>query len=125
LMDPGIDPSERIIGQCYAGDARRANFDARGIGNMSSLRSWLSMWSLEYSCCSGAPHLQRISLPALVIQSTADAGVFPADAEKIFCDLASDDKELKMVEGDHYLLQPDGVRDAVADLIHDWIKART
>jgi len=125
LMDPSIDPSEREIGQCYAGDARRANFDARGIGNMSSLRSWLSMWSLEYSCCSGAMHLQRITLPALVIQSTADAGVFPADAEKIFGGLASDDKILKMVEGDHYLLYPEGGREVVADLIHNWIKART
>tara|TARA_R110002072_G_scaffold36524_3_gene107521 strand:- start:7252 stop:8361 length:1110 start_codon:yes stop_codon:yes gene_type:complete len=124
LMDPDIDPSDREIGQCYAGDARRANFDARGIGNMSSLRSWLSMWSVEYSCCSGGRHLQRIELPALVIQSTADAGVFPSDAENIFNDLASDDKELKIVAGDHYLIQPDGIRGSIADLIDNWVKAR-
>lgn len=124
LMDPAIDPSEREIGRCYAGDAKRANFDARGIGNMSSLRSWLSMWSLEYSCCSGSRHLQRIDLPALVIQSMADAGVFPSDAEKIFDDLASDDKELKLVAGDHYLLEPEGIRGIVADLIDNWVRAR-
>lgn len=124
LMDPAIDPSDRVIGQCYAGDARRANFDARGIGNLSSLRSWLSMWSLSHSCCSGARHLERIVLPALVIQSDADAGVFPSDAEHIFEGLGSDDKELKLVSGDHYLLEPGGIREVVADLIDNWVKAR-
>jgi pimeloyl-ACP methyl ester carboxylesterase len=124
LMDPAIDPSQRVIGQCYAGDARRANFDARGIGNLSSLRSWLSMWSLSHSCCSGARHLERITLPALVIQSDADAGVFPSDAEHIFEGLGSDDKELKLVAGDHYLLEPAGIREAVADMIDNWVKGR-
>jgi pimeloyl-ACP methyl ester carboxylesterase len=125
LMDPEIDPSERVIGQCYAGDAKRANFDARGIGNLSSLRSWLSMWSLSHSCCSGVRHLQRIELPALVIQSDADAGVFPSDAEQIFDSLASNDKELKLVAGDHYLLSEPGIRSAVADMIGNWVRART
>ncbi len=123
LMDGNLDPSEREIGMCYAGDAKRANFDARGIGNCSSLRSWLSMWSLDYSACSGPAHLQRITLPALVIQSLADSGVFPSDAETIYEHLAADDKELKLVAGDHYLLAPEGVRDVVADLIDNWVKA--
>ncbi len=124
LLDGNIDPSDRELGICYAGDAKRANFDARGIGNLSSLRSWLSMWSLEYSSCSGEPHLKRIKVPALVVQSNADAGVFPIDAENIYNSLGSSDKTLKIVRGDHYLLEPSGIRDEIADLIADWVRER-
>jgi pimeloyl-ACP methyl ester carboxylesterase len=124
LMDESLDPSDRQIGVCYAGDAKRANFDARGIGNMSSLRCWLSMWSLEYSCCSGERHLQRIELPALVIQSLADVGVFPIDAKSIFHALGSADKTLELLAGDHYLSEPAGIRDEVANLIAGWVRSR-
>lgn len=125
LMDAELDPSDRDVGVFFAGDAKRANFDARGIGNLSSLRSWLSMWSLEYSSCRGEPHLQRIQIPTLVVQSTADAGVFPIDARTIFETLGSADKTIEMLPGDHYLLEPRGIRDKVADLIINWVKLRT
>lgn len=122
MMDASIDPSQRPIGVCYAGDARRCNFDARGIGNCSSLRSWLSMWSLDHSQCNGEPHLAKITLPALVIQSLADTGVFPSDARFIYEKLASTEKVLKELPGDHYLLLPEQTREDVADLIGDWVR---
>ena len=124
LMDPSIDPSERKPQWCYAGDPKRANFSPRGIGLTNTLRTWLSMWSLEESWCKCAPHLNRITEPALVIQSMGDTGVFPSDANLIFNNLASTDKTLEFVTGDHYLEQPDTARDHVADLITDWISAR-
>ena len=80
-------PSIRRIvrsGRCYAGDPKTANFSPRGIGLTNTLRTWLSMWSLRDSHCRGAPHLQRITQPALVVQSTADTGVFPSDAQAIY-----------------------------------------
>ena len=124
LMDASIDPSQRPIGVCYAGNAKRANFDARGIGNCSSLRSWLSMWSLQYSQCRGADHLARIDVPSLVIQSLGDCGVFPSDAKAIFDVLGSADKEINLVSGDHYLLEPPAARGIIADVIHKWLSAR-
>jgi pimeloyl-ACP methyl ester carboxylesterase len=125
LMDETIDPSKRPVGQCYIGDARRANFDARGIGNCSSLRSWLSMWSLDHSGCSGIPHLQKITQPSLVIQSTADTGVFPSDASLIFNALGSEDKRMETIEGDHYLLAPESARHETADLIAAWVREKS
>lgn len=124
FMDGNIDPSERVVGRCYAGDAKTANFSPRGIGLTNTLRTWLSMWSLRDSHCRGAPHLARITQPALVIQSTGDSGVFPSDAESIYTGLASSDKQLEMVPGDHYLEQPDNARDEVSDMITDWIKSK-
>lgn len=123
LMDATIDPSERKPQWCYAGDPKSANFSPRGIGLTNTLRTWLSMWSLRDSYCSGVPHLERITEPALVIQSDADTGVFPSDAQQIFDALGSADKQLEMITGDHYLVEPAGARDQVADRIADWLAA--
>ena len=124
LMDGNIDPSEREVGRCYAGDPKTANFSPRGIGLTNTLRTWLSMWSLEESHCSGAPHLARITEPALVIQSTADTGVFPSDAQAIHNALGATDKRLEMIPGDHYLENPGDARDGVADMIADWLQSK-
>lgn len=121
MVDPTLDPSDRPAGLCYAGDPRRANYSPAGIGLTNTLRTWLSMWSLAESQCRGAPHLARINVPALVIQSTADTGVFPSDAEAIFDALGSATKTRHLIPGDHYLQTPEHARDAVADQIAAWI----
>jgi hypothetical protein len=124
LLDGSLDPSERAVGVCYAGDPKAANYSPRGIGLTNTLRTWLSMWSLRESHCRGAPHLERIKLPALVIQSRADTGVFPSDAQGIHDALGSTDKTLEFVTGDHYLEHPGTARDHVADMIAAWVGAR-
>jgi hypothetical protein len=117
FLDLALDPSDRTSG-CYQGDPRKANYGPLGIGRTSTLRSWLSMWSLADSQCTGGPHLARIDVPALVVQSTADRGVYPSDARAIFEALGCDDKRLELIPGEHYF--EDGGRDGVADLIAAW-----
>ena len=124
FLDGAIDPSERPIGLCLAGDAKRANYGAFGIGGCNTLRTWLSMWSLRESQCNGIPHLKQIDLPALVIQSTGDVGCFISDGRAIVDNLASQDKRLELVKGDHYLVEPATARDEVADLIAGWLAER-
>lgn len=121
LLDGNIDPSDRAVGVCYAGDPKTANFSARGIGLTSTCRTWLSMWSLKESHCRGTPHLARIKIPSLVIQSTADTGVFPSDAHAIHEALAAEDKTLEFMTGNHYLTEPDQAREEVADRMAGWV----
>jgi hypothetical protein len=120
FLDLSLDPSERNAG-CYLGDPRSANYGSFGLACTSTLRSWLSMWSLSESDCRAGPHLAQIPQPALVVQSTADQGCYPSDAEAIFDALASKDKDLEMVAGDHYLGHPAQARRTVADLIAGWL----
>ena len=120
FLDLALDPSDRTPG-CYMGDPKRANYGPFGIGSTSTLRTWLSMWSLAESQCRSAPHLARVTCPSLVVQSTADQGCYPSDARAICDDIAAEDKRLEMVPGDHYLSNPDD-RAAVADLIADWLR---
>jgi pimeloyl-ACP methyl ester carboxylesterase len=122
FADLTLDPSDRQAG-CYAGDPRGANYGPFAIGGASTLRAWLSMWSLETSQCHGAPHLARIEVPSLVVQSLADRGVFPSDAHAIHDALAATDKSLELIAGEHYF--ETGGRAEVADLLAAWIADRT
>ncbi|MHB8438065.1 MAG: alpha/beta hydrolase family protein [Acidimicrobiales bacterium] len=125
FMDGSIDPSDRIVGRCLGGDPRWANSSPYGIGTTSTLRTWLSMWSLRRSQCRGEPHLRRIKVPSLVLQSTGDEGVFPSDATAIADALGSVDKTSQSMPGDHYLESPAGARAEAADRIAAWIDGRT
>jgi hypothetical protein len=120
FMDPAIDPSDRPCPGCYRGDPAKAN-KTPGIGRANSLRTWLSMWSLETSKCNGREHLAKFTMPALVVQSTADMGVFPSDAKKIADAIGSQDKTLMMVPGAHYFEDSTANRENVVDLMVDWI----
>lgn len=123
FMDPTIDPSDRAPRQCYRGDPAIAN-RSPSIGRANTLRTWLSMWSLETSKCQGEPHLRKFDTPSLVIQSLADTGVFPSDARGIFDVIGSADKQLRMVPGAHYFEDDEAGREAVADLMAGWIGER-
>ncbi len=124
FMDPAIEPTERPCPGCYAGKPQIANRSPFGIGRTSSLRAWLSMWSLETSNCQGPPQLAKLSLPALVVQSTADMGVFPSDAKKIHASLAGADKTLELIPGAHYFEDSQASRTRAIDLMAGWISAR-
>jgi alpha-beta hydrolase superfamily lysophospholipase len=124
MIDPAIEPSDRRANWCYLGDPLKANYGVFGVGTVSTLRSWLSMWSLRTSQCIAAPHLARIALPSLVIHATADACVYDSDARALFDALIAPDKRLEYIKADHYLQEPDGARTQAADLIADWVAAR-
>ena len=120
MMDGTIDPSDRQTPMCYRGHPAVAN-KTPSIGRANTLKTWLSMWSLETSKCKGADQLAKFRLPSMVVQGLADTGVFPSDAQKIFDNLGSADKELHMITGAHYFEDSRKVRDDMADLICDWV----
>ncbi len=124
FTDASIDPSDRPVPSCYRGDPRLANAGVTGVGAINTLHSWLSMWSLETSQCRSELHLASLTMPALVIQATADSGVFPSDAAQIYAQIAAADKTRLDLKGDHYFRDPPGARDEVASAIADWLAPR-
>jgi pimeloyl-ACP methyl ester carboxylesterase len=123
FMDGKIDPSDRVVPGTYRGDPATAN-RGFGLGRACTLRSWLSMWSLETSKCQGPEQLAKFTIPALVIQSRADKGVFLSDAQKMFDAVGSKDKKLELMPGNHYLEDGPETRHLAASMIADWVKAR-
>ncbi len=125
MIDGSIDPSKRPVPACYLGDPRRANYGMFGVGTVSSLRTWLSMWSLSDSQC-GPAQLRHVELPALVVDADADTGVFPSDTAQIVAALGdrpdAPPVATATIAADHYLLDPPGARTEAADLLTDWIR---
>jgi hypothetical protein len=124
MIDPSIEPSDRRPNWCYLGDPLKANYGVFGIGTVSTLRTWLSMWSLRTSQCIAAPHLAKITVPSLVVHATADACVYASDARGIHDAIAAPDKSLEFIRADHYLLEPEGAREHAADLLAAWVHGR-
>ena len=121
MIDPTIEPSDRRPNWCYLGDPVKANYGVFGVGAVSTLRTWLSMWSLRTSQCTAAPHLARITLPALVVHATADACVYASDARTLYDAIAAPGTTLEFIKADHYLQEPDAARAQTADLITAWV----
>jgi pimeloyl-ACP methyl ester carboxylesterase len=124
FIDPAIEPTDRPCPGCYAGPPHLANRSPFGIGRACTLRAWLSMWSLETSQCQGPPQLAKLTVPALVVQSMADMGVFPSDARKVFDSIAASDKALEFLAGAHYFEDNAENRTRVIDLMAAWIEKR-
>lgn len=124
FLDPAIDPSNREVNKCWLGDPRQANVSVLGIGTVSTLRTWLSMWSIDHAQCRLKLQGPHVRIPSLVVHGTRDSGVFESDAKQIYESLATTDKTLVMADTDHYLQQPEGSRDEIADLIVGWVTER-
>lgn len=101
MVDPTIEPTKRIPDMCYAGIPVKANRSAHGIAAACTLRNWLGMWSLRTGQTRAAPHLARVTRPALVINADADTGVFPSAAPRIYDALAGTDKARCSISTDH------------------------
>lgn len=121
FLDVTIDPSDREPGTLW-GPPRLANLLPATLGHHTSLRSWLSQWSVDDSECDGPRHLARTSVPTLVGYGTADQVCFPAQARALYDAVPHERKRWLPVEGGtHYLQgQPEHVAQ-VADAVVGWL----
>ncbi len=123
MVDPTLEPTKREPNMCYGGVPERANKSVFGIASACTLRTWLSLWSLEDSQTRAHAHLPKITVPALVVNGNADTGVFPSDAAAIHDLIGASDKQAHELDADHYFLT-DGARDELADLVTAWVTER-
>ncbi|WP_419228306.1 alpha/beta hydrolase [Gordonia sp. CPCC 205515] len=123
MVDPTLEPTKRQPNSCYAGVPEKANRSVFGIASACTLRTWLSLWSLDHSYARSHFHLPQITVPALVLNADGDTGVFPSDAQQILDQLGATDKEFHEFATDHYFLE-NNARAEAADLIDAWIGKR-
>jgi pimeloyl-ACP methyl ester carboxylesterase len=79
FLDLSIERSDRAAGSLW-GPPEQANNLPASLGHYTSLRSWLSQWSVRDSNCDAVAHLPHVSTPVLVMYGTADGAAFPAHA---------------------------------------------
>lgn len=115
-LDPTIDPNDRKPQWCFLGEPEVVNNSPVGLARFCTLRSWMSQWSFDKSNADGIRCAQHVTIPAFVLENSADDGCTPSDTDNLYNALASSDKERTEIKGaNHYYFgQPEHLADAVA-----------
>jgi pimeloyl-ACP methyl ester carboxylesterase len=126
-LDPEVDPNDRQPGTSFLGDPAIVNNSPIGLARFSTLRSWLSQWSLDDANADGVRAAAGIDVPVLQIYNSADNICTPGYARVIFDALRSADKQSHRIKGaNHYYLGADQrelVRQA-AGICTEWLAER-
>lgn len=125
FLDPAHDPNDRPIGTCYLGAPETVNSGPVGIGRFSTLRAWLSQWSIDDTNAHGERCAARIRVPLLAIENSADDAVPQPHTRRIFEAAATTDKAFHLVRGatHYYVGQPELMHEAI-DTTFEWLAAR-
>lgn len=125
FLDPALDPNDRKPRWCYMGNPETVNTGPVGLARFSTLRSWLSQWSLDDSCGNGLENARRMRAPLLVIENSADDAVPQNHPQMLFDAAASPDKTFRVIQGatHYYAGQPELMAEASA-LIRGWLAER-
>ena len=118
FTDLTIDPNGRGAKEVAA--ARQSNYSPISMGRISTLRSWLSQWSLDHSRADGPACLARTSVPVLVCRFGADEIVYPSQTDQ-YVAAAGARSRSEIIEGaNHFLGGQFDLQDQVADLLIAW-----
>ena len=121
-VDLSLDPSQRDYGSLWGRRPDLINYGAVGFSRVVAPEAWLSTWSGLSSRAEIALTGARMTLPALVIEYTADNAIFPSDTEHITRSLGSRQIERRAIDGDHYGFPAERGRDGALEEIVSWMR---
>ena len=124
-LDGSLDPNDRKIGTCFLGVPETVNSGPIGLGRFSTLRAWLSQWSIDDTNAHGEKCARSVTVPLLCIENTADDGVPAPHTSLIHAAAASKDKTFRQIKGatHYYAGQPELLQEAV-DMCLEWMHSR-
>jgi pimeloyl-ACP methyl ester carboxylesterase len=125
FLDGSIEPNDRPVGRCYLGHPETVNNGPVGLARFSTLRAWLSQWSIDDTNAHGERCAARVTVPLLAIENTADDAVPQSHVGRLHAAAAGADKTFVRIErATHYYVgQPELLRRAV-DVTVEWLQQR-
>lgn len=122
FVDPSVDPNDRKPRWTHIGDPESANSGPAGLGRFSTLRSWLSQWSVDDSNVNGLTGASAITVPLLIIENSADEACPAPDPGRIYAACGSQDKTMHVIKGatHYYQGQPQQMQEAL-DITTAWL----
>lgn len=120
FLDLSLDPSDRIA-HTLLGSPAKSNSLPAGLGRFSSLRSWLSQWSIDDSRSDAVAALPNVSVPVQITYGTADSAAFPSYAHAMYDAIGHERRELITLKGaDHYFQDRPDLREELCDHLVRW-----
>jgi alpha-beta hydrolase superfamily lysophospholipase len=125
FLDATLEPNDRPIGRCYLGHPETVNTGPVGLARFSTLRAWLSQWSIDDTNAEGERCAAGVTVPLLAIENTADDAVPQSHVGRLCRAAASADKTFVAIAGatHYYVGQPELLRQAV-DITLRWMDER-
>jgi dienelactone hydrolase len=125
FLDGALEPNDRPIGRCYLGHPETVNNGPVGLARFSTLRAWLSQWSIDDTNAEGERCAAGITVPLLAIENTADDAVPQSHVRRLHDAAASADKTfVRIAHATHYYVgQPELLRQAV-EVTVQWMEER-
>ncbi|WP_204264754.1 hypothetical protein [Geodermatophilus normandii] len=122
FVDTSLDPSDREPGTLW-GDPQSANLRPVTLGSFSTLRSWLSQWSVADTNGHGPDCLQQVSVPVFVAYATGDKGCFPSMAQALYDAAHHPARKLLAVKGSGHYFEgpPQLLTDALTEIV-GWVR---
>jgi alpha-beta hydrolase superfamily lysophospholipase len=122
FLDAALEPNDRPIGQCYLGHPETVNSGPVGLARFSTLRAWLSQWSIDDTNAEGERCAAGVTVPLLAIENTADDAVPQSHMGRLFTAAGSVDKKFMAIKGatHYYVGQPALLQEAVTASLH-WL----
>ena len=118
FLDLLLDPNERPVQNAAA--AKASNYSHNSMGRLSTLRSWLSQWSMRCSRADGPKCLARTTVPVAIVRYGADGIVFPSQMQ-MWIDAAGSRGTSTFIAGaNHFLRNQLELQDTVARQLVDW-----
>lgn len=124
-LDPAVDPNDRRPHWCLSGEPETANTGPVGFARFSTLRSWLSQWSIDHSRADAAESVKSVSVPFLAIENSADDGAPAEHMREVSAAAASVDKQYQVIKGaNHYYAGQPELRDEACRTVVDFLAGR-
>ncbi|ASJ72925.1 alpha/beta hydrolase [Granulosicoccus antarcticus] len=125
FLDASLEPNDRQADWCYLGLPETVNTGPVGLARFSTLRAWMSQWSLDHSRADAEACVVNISCPLLVIENTADDCVPVAHLERVFNAAGSTDKQYCRIDkATHYYREQPEQQNQVVALITHWTQQK-
>lgn len=126
FLDASLDRNDRPIGTCYLGHPETVNTGPVGIARFSTLRAWLSQWSVDDTHAHGERCAARMAAPLLAIENSADDAVPQPHTRRVYDAANSADKTFETIKGaTHYFVGQPQLLQAAVDLCIGWMRSRS
>lgn len=119
-IDNTLDPNGRKARSLEL--SRQLNNSHLSMGRLSTMRTWLSQWSIDHSRASGPECLARTSVPVLAVSYGSDELVLPSQMKR-YTDAARDRCQAEVLDGaTHFMVGQDSLKDQLSQRLIAWAR---